>query len=122
MAPSSPNPGRTPELPSRFSASPAEVDRFLRSILAEDTYLDFQRAIGNRAVEEAARDIRMETNRLRAHRVLEPDRFRPCRDAADQIDPLKGGGPYPSVLLCSEHNGFGPCPGAPRCTPKGGAR
>lgn len=27
-------------------------------------------------------------------------------------------GPYPAVLLCSRHDGFGPCPGAPWCTPR----
>jgi hypothetical protein len=30
------------ELPSRFSATPAEVDAYLRTILAEDVYLRFQ--------------------------------------------------------------------------------
>jgi len=113
-APSSQTPGQTPEPPSRFSATPAEVDRFLRLILAEDTYLRYQRAIGNRAVEEAAKDLRVEV----ASREADVEWI----DAADHIDPLKGGGHYPSALLCSRHNGFGPCPGAPRCTPKGGAR
>lgn len=27
-------------------------------------------------------------------------------------------GRYPAVLLCSRHDGFGPCPGAPWCTPR----
>lgn len=36
---------------------------------------------------ELAEAIRLETLRLKADGVLEPDRFRPCRDAADQIDP-----------------------------------
>jgi hypothetical protein len=40
------------------------------------------------AVEhEAAERIRDETALLKAHGVLEPDKYRPCRDAADQIDP-----------------------------------
>ncbi|MFD3970183.1 hypothetical protein [Streptomyces cyaneofuscatus] len=39
--------------PSRFSATPAEVDAFLRQHLAEDTYLSFQQAIGAHALEEA---------------------------------------------------------------------
>lgn len=107
-----------PVKPSRFSATPAEIDRYLRLILAEDTYLRYQRTIGDLAVEEAARDIRMETASLKANGVLEFDKHRPCRDAADQIDPAKGGGHYPSRLLCSRHDGFGPCPGAPTCTPR----
>lgn len=40
------------------------------------------------AVEhEAAERIREETKLAKAMGVLEPDKFRPCRDAADQIDP-----------------------------------
>ncbi|KOT51133.1 MULTISPECIES: hypothetical protein [Streptomyces] len=35
--------------PSRFSATPAEVDAYLRKILAEDTYLRYQQAIGGRS-------------------------------------------------------------------------
>jgi len=98
------------EKPSRFSATPADVDRYLRTILAEDTYLKFQRVIGDIAVEEAAKDLRMQ------HAAREADVE--WLDAADHIDPMKGGGHYPSQLLCSQHNGFGPCPGAPRCTPQ----
>ena len=36
---------------------------------------------------QLAEQIRAETAELKAHGVLEPDKFRPCRDAADQIDP-----------------------------------
>ncbi|MFI9123859.1 hypothetical protein ACIGW0_31460 [Streptomyces bikiniensis] len=40
------------------------------------------------AVEhEAAERIREETRHAKTMGVLEPDKFRPCRDAADQIDP-----------------------------------
>jgi hypothetical protein len=95
--------------PSRFSATPADIDRYLRQILAEDTYLAYQRTIGDLAVEEAAKDLRMEHAAGNEVGWL---------DAADHIDPAKGGGHYPSRLLCSRHNGFGPCPGAPSCTPR----
>ncbi|GAQ75868.1 MULTISPECIES: hypothetical protein [Streptomyces] len=40
------------------------------------------------------------------------------RRASELIDPAEDGGPNPSQLQCSQHNGFGPCPGAPYCTPK----
>jgi hypothetical protein len=113
-------------LPSRFAATPAQVDQYLRTILAEDTYLRYQQTIGDLAVEEAAKDIRMETASLKAHGVLEPDKDWAASSAADHIDPLRGGGHYPSKLLCSRHNGFGPCPGAPWCKPQqaeaGGSR
>ncbi|MET7713739.1 hypothetical protein [Streptomyces sp. NPDC005407] len=102
---------------SRFSATPAQVDQHLRTILCEDTLLNYQQAIGNKAVEEAAGDIRSETARLKAHGVLEPEKDWAASSAADWIDPALEGGHYPSVLLCGKHDGFGPCPGAPRCTP-----
>ncbi|WP_333744087.1 hypothetical protein [Streptomyces ardesiacus] len=39
--------------------------------------------------QELAAEIREETRRLKAHGVLEPWKFRPCRDAANQIDPTR---------------------------------
>ncbi|MFI6491277.1 hypothetical protein [Streptomyces sp. NPDC050564] len=104
--------------PNRYRATPAEVDWFLRKVLTEETLLNYQRAIGNRAVEEAAEDIRQETARLKAHGVLEPDKDWAAATAADWIDTSKDGGHYPSQLLCAKHDGFNPCPGAPRCTPR----
>lgn len=41
----------------------------------------------NEHAHELAEVIRRETERLRADGVLEPYQFRPCRDAANQIDP-----------------------------------
>lgn len=106
-------------LPGRFDATPAEIDQHLRRILAEDVYLRYQQTIGGLAVAEAAREQRMQA----AHRSVTggplPEYVqRGWRDAADHTDPAKGGGPYPSQLQCSQHNGFGLCPGAPRCTPR----
>ncbi|MEU9000487.1 hypothetical protein [Streptomyces sp. NPDC048551] len=105
--------------PSRFNATPLDVDVFLRQHFAEDVYLRYQQVIGNLSVSQAARDARMGA----ALRQVggEPSMAELIREVADEIDPRKGGGPYPAVLLCSQHNGFGPCPGAPACTP-GGAR
>lgn len=112
------------QLPSRFSATPAQVDLYLRRILTEQTLLNYQWVIGGRAVEEAAKDLRMQAAELESDG--EKTAPREFRYAADRIDPMKGGGHYPSVLLCGQHNGFGPCPGASRCTPRddetGGAR
>lgn len=100
-------------LPARFTATPADIDQHLRRILAEDTYLAYQRAIGGCVVAEAVDEV---------HTTDLPDDYIDMFDkgagwAADLIDPAKGGGPYPSQLQCSQHDGFGPCPGAPRCTP-----
>lgn len=44
-------------------------------------------AVHHRIAEELSDDIREETEALKEAGVLEPEKFRPCRDAADQIDP-----------------------------------
>ncbi|MET7776292.1 hypothetical protein ABZU94_10555 [Streptomyces mirabilis] len=106
-------------LPSRFDATPAEVDQHLRRILAEDTYLRYQQTIGGLAVTEAAKDAR---DRVDGADIpgspVSTDYVKGHTDGADYVDPAKGGGPYPSQLQCSQHDGFGPCPGAPACTPR----
>ncbi|MFF3884078.1 hypothetical protein [Streptomyces sp. NPDC001914] len=104
-------PAPTVALPSRFHATPAEVDQHLRRVLAEDTYLRYQQTIGHHATAEAAKDVRMEVVLPDA-----PDR-KQWNEVADFVDPRLHGGAYPSQLLCSQHDGFGPCPGAPKCTP-----
>lgn len=83
------------ERPSRFSASPAEVDHYLRTILAEDVYLSYQQAIGRKVSSEAADDIRNEV------KINDPES--PANEtwltAADVIDASDMGGPYPSELV-----------------------
>ncbi|MFI6249013.1 hypothetical protein [Streptomyces sp. NPDC051016] len=101
-------------LPGRFDATAAEVDQHLRRILAEDRYLLYQQAIGARSVAEAVDETRSTDL---------PDDYIDLFDngvrwSGDLVDPAKGGGPYPSRLQCSQHGGFGPCPGAPECTPR----
>lgn len=83
--------------PSRFHSTPAEVDAFLRDHFAEDVLLRYQQSIGWRAVEEAARDVRQDTNL----RQLEGQHQMAAygRELADLIDPMKTGGPYPSQLI-----------------------
>ncbi|SHI66976.1 hypothetical protein [Streptomyces sp. 3214.6] len=107
-------------LPGRFDASPADVDQHLRRTLAEDTYLRYQQAIGGRAVTEAAQDITDDSwsRRDRFGRYEREEYEAGMRKASELVDPAEDGGPYPSQLQCSQHDGFGPCPGAPRCTPK----
>ncbi|MGW5465189.1 hypothetical protein [Streptomyces sp. NPDC003996] len=43
-------------LPSRFDATPAEVDEHLRRILADDVYLRYQQTVGSPAADEAAEE------------------------------------------------------------------
>lgn len=97
-------------LPGRFDASPADVDQHLRRILAEDRVLLYQQAIGRAAVAEAAQDMRLDAD------PESPD-VHGWNAASDFLNPDKGGNTYPSQLQCSQHDGFGPCPGAPSCTP-----
>ena len=106
-------------LPSRFAATPAEVDQHLRRILAEDTYVRFQQAIGGQAVAEAAQGARDHVEGADiSGSPVSSDYVKGWLAGADHLDPTKDGGPYPSQLQCSQHDGFGPCPGAPRCTPR----
>ncbi|MET9086129.1 hypothetical protein ABZX77_30360 [Streptomyces sp. NPDC004237] len=106
-------------LPGRFDATPTEVDQHLRRILAEDTYLRYQQAIGGTAVSEAAQDLRERVDGADIPgSPVSTDYVKGHTDGADYVDPAKDGGPYPSQLQCSQHDGFGPCPGAPRCTPR----
>ncbi|MFD8771349.1 hypothetical protein [Streptomyces sp. NPDC059916] len=83
---------------SRFSAVPSEIHYFLASRLPEDVHLNYQRAIGDRAVEEAAKGLRMEANAASSEGVL-PHLTEGWLKAADHIDPRKGGGHYPSKLI-----------------------
>lgn len=84
---------------SRFSVTPSEIHRFLANRLAEDVHLNYQQAIGNRAVEEAAKDLRMAAAKLDAALGDRTETASTMRNTADQIDPLKGGGHYPSSLI-----------------------
>jgi hypothetical protein len=111
----------TPGKPPRFTASPAVIDAWLRQHFAEDVLLAYQQAIGERAVTEATGDLRAAADaprQLDESRMAHNVRRIRFRQAADRIDPDKAGGPYPSKLLCSRHDGFGECPGAPWCTPR----
>lgn len=103
--------------PSRFSATPFQVDAFMRTVLAEDTYLRYQQAIGSEAVREAMGDAQSYRNCDDNAQMKQAWRSG-IDDALGYIDPDGDGGPYPSQLLCSQHSGgFGPCPGAPKCIP-----
>lgn len=84
---------------SRFSATPSEIHRFLANRLPENVHLNYQQAIGNRAVEEAAKDLRMAAAKLDATLGASTETASTMRRTADQIDPLKGGGHYPSSLI-----------------------
>ena len=84
-------------LPSRFASTPLMVEQHLSAVLAEDVHLRYQQAIGSYAVGEAAKSLRMDANL----RQLEGnhEEAAEARELANLIDPLRGGGPYPSALV-----------------------
>jgi hypothetical protein len=84
-------------LPSRFASTPLQVEQHLTSVLAEDVHLRYQQAVGSYAVGEAAKSLRMDANL----RQLEGnhEEAAEARELANLIDPLRGGGPYPSTLV-----------------------
>jgi hypothetical protein len=86
--------------PSRFHATPREIDAFLREHFAEDTLLRYQWAIGDAAAHEAAEEIREDS---RGALVRSRAGMGPLQNAmlhaADLIDPAKDGGHFPSVLV-----------------------
>jgi hypothetical protein len=84
-------------LPSRFASTPLQVEQHLSAVLAEDVHLRYQQAIGSYAVGEAAKSLRMDANL----RQLEGNHEEAAetRELANLIDPLRGGGPYPSALV-----------------------
>jgi hypothetical protein len=81
--------------PSRFNATPAEINRFLRQHFAEDVLLRHQQRVGREAVAEAAADL--------FHRSLNPtvsDEFREgLRYAAGYLDSPNAPGPWPSEFV-----------------------
>lgn len=85
------------EPPSRFHATPAEINQFLRHHFAEDTLLRYQQAVGDRAVGEAVEDIRVDTNLRQLEGNYDDAKY--GRELADLIDPLKGAGHWPSALI-----------------------
>lgn len=82
---------------SRFSATPSEIHRFLANRLPEDVHLNYQQAIGEEAVREAAEDLRAYRHHPDADLMKQAWRTG-VDDAIDQIDPDRAG-PFPSQLM-----------------------
>lgn len=84
--------------PSRFHATPAEIDAHLREILAEDVYLRYQQTIGEHAIAQTVED----TDAVRAAADNEGHYNNDWRegwdDYRDRVDPDQNG-PYPVKLI-----------------------
>lgn len=84
--------------PSRFSATPAQIDTFLRAILAEDTYLGFQQTIGSHALEEAVEDAGAVRASADNDGLYNSDWREGWDDAIERVDPDRNG-PCPVQLI-----------------------
>jgi hypothetical protein len=89
---------------SRFSATPHEIHKILKTGLCEDTYLNYQRFICEPAVHEAAEDLRRENDKVysREDLLFSPEKqamHHVVQKGADYIDPERGGGRWPASLI-----------------------
>jgi hypothetical protein len=87
------------ELPSRLHATPAEVDAYLRTILAEDVYLRFQQAIGDHAIAQTVEDTQAVRAAADNEGLYSNDWREGWDDVIDRVDPDRGNGPYPVKLI-----------------------
>jgi hypothetical protein len=84
--------------PSRFTATPAEVDAYLRTVLAEDTYLRFQQEIGAQALHEVVEDAQKVRASADNDGLYNADWREGWDDAIERVDP-DSCGPSPSTLV-----------------------
>lgn len=106
-------------LPSRFHATPAEIDTYLRTILAEDVYLNFQQAIGEHAIGQTVEDVQMVRAAADNEGHFNNDWREGWDDVIDRIDPDRNG-PYPAQLITFAEVGR-PCAECPETTEAGRA-
>ncbi|MGX1301369.1 hypothetical protein RKD35_002857 [Streptomyces albogriseolus] len=89
--------------PSRFHATPAEVDAYLRTLLAEDVYLRYQQAIGYAALAEATEDaatVRAQADNEGLYTAAWREGW---DDAIQRVDPDQNG-PTPAGLVDLSHD------------------
>ncbi|WP_225825610.1 hypothetical protein [Streptomyces naphthomycinicus] len=86
------------DLPSRFNATPAEIDAHLRSILAEDVYLRFQQTIGEHAIAQTVEDAGAVRAAADNEGLYNNDWREGWDDAIDRAHPDQNG-PYPVKLI-----------------------
>lgn len=86
------------KLPSRFHATPAEVDAYLRTILAEDVYLRFQQTIGDHAIAQTMEDADVVRAGADNEGLHNNDWREGWDDFRDRVDPDQNC-PYPVALI-----------------------
>lgn len=97
--------------PDSFRAKPGEILDWLRTQFPEDILQRLYWHIGDVAVTEAMEDVRNMAERNTP--LADPSAYGGMlSEAVNEMDPAKGGGHYPSGLLCGKHT---MCPGYPKC-------
>jgi hypothetical protein len=86
------------ELPNRFTATPAEVDAHLRQILAEDTYLRYQQAVGESVLAQTVEDVDVVRAAADNEGLYNSAWREGWDDFRDRVDPDQNG-PYPVKLI-----------------------
>lgn len=89
--------------PSRFHATPAEVDAYLRTLLAEDVYLRFQQAIGDASLAEAVEDAATVRAAAENDGLYNASWREGWDDAIQRVDPDHNA-PTPARLLDLSHD------------------
>ena len=86
------------DLPNRLTATPAEIDAHLRTILAEDVYLRFQQAISDRAIAQTVEDVQAVRAAADNEGLHNTEWREGWDDVIDRIDPDRND-PYPVKLI-----------------------
>lgn len=86
------------DLPSRFTATPAEIDAHLRAILAEDVYLRFQQTIGEHAIAQTVEDVDVVRAAADNEGLYNNDWREGWDDFRDRVAPNQNA-PYPVKLI-----------------------
>lgn len=80
--------------PSRFHASPAKIDAFLREHFAEDALLNFYRAVGDEVLD----DIRQTASQFRARKEMEGAKYVYLAGISDVMEAVWDNRYYPGRL------------------------
>lgn len=97
--------------PDSFRAKPGEILDWLRTQFPEDVLQRLYWHIGDTAVVEAMRDVRIMAERNTP--LTDPRKYgEMLAEAMEEMDPALGGGHYPSMFMCGQHTR---CPGYSEC-------
>lgn len=91
-----------PEQPSRFYATPAQIDAFLRQNFAEDALLHFYQAVGDEVLDE----IETTGKEYRAKSEAEQGKHIYLAGMSDVLDWVHDNRYYPKALPAMDHHRY----------------